>query len=43
MGIEPNISDNPFIIDTLWGTTRQAVDLCLGGSNIKDLIGCFQY
>ena len=42
MGIEPNISNNPFIIDTPQGTARQAADLYLGGSDIKDLTGCFQ-
>ena len=41
MGIEPNIGDNLSIIDTLRGTARQAVDLCLGGGDIKDLIGYF--
>ena len=41
MGIEPNIGDNPSIIDTPWGTTGQAIDLCPGGSDIKDLTGCF--
>ncbi len=41
MGIKPNISNNPSTIDTLWGTAGQAVDLCLGGGDIKDLTGCF--
>ena len=40
--MEPNIGDNPFIIDTLWGTAGQAVDSCLGGGDIKDLMGYFQ-
>ena len=41
MGIEPNISNNPSIIDTPRGTARQAIDSYLGGGDIKDLIGCF--
>ena len=41
MGIEPNIGDNPFIIDTLQGTAGQIADLCLGGGDFKDFIECF--
>ena len=26
MGMEPNIGDTPYIMDILWGTTRQVVD-----------------
>ena len=42
IGIKPNIGNNPSTTDTLQGTTRQAVDLCLRGGDIKDLIEYFQ-
>ena len=41
IGIEPNINNNPSIIDTPRGTARQAVDLYPGGGDIKDLTGYF--
>ena len=41
MGIEPNIGNNPSIMDTLWGTAGQAADLCLGGGDLEDFMGCF--
>ena len=43
MGIEPNISNNPSTIDTLWGTARQITDLCPGGGDLKNLTGYYQH
>jgi len=42
MGIELNKSNNPSIMDTLRGTARQIMDLCLGGGDLKDLMGYYQ-
>ena len=41
MGIKLNRSDNPSIIDILWGTAGQVADLCPGGGNLKDLMGYY--
>ena len=41
MGIELKRSNDLFIIDILWGTAGQVMDLFLGGGNLKDLIGYY--
>ena len=41
IGIEPSISDNPFITDTLQGTARQVTEILQGGGDLKDLIRYF--
>ena len=41
LGIKLNKGDNFSIIDTPQGTTRQIIDLCLGGGNFKDLMGYY--
>ena len=43
MGIELNIDDDPSTMDTPWGTTRQVTDLCLGGGDLEDFMGYYQY
>jgi len=41
MGIEPSIGNNPFIIETLWGATRQVAETLQGGGDLKDLTRYF--
>ena len=41
MGIKPSIGDTLFIINTLWGTAKQVINILYGGSNVKNIIKYF--
>ena len=41
LGIKLSKGDNLFITNTLWGTARHIIDLCLGGGNFEDFIGYY--
>ena len=43
MGMEPNIGNNPYTINTPQGTARQVVNTLPGNSNFKDFMKYFQH